>query len=127
MFDCVLPTRIARNGALLSREGRINVVNAPYRASDEPVEPGCDCYTCRTFSAAYVHHLFRCRELLAYRLASIHNVRFVIRMMEEMREAIVEGRFEGYRSEFHQRFTPPDERVRRDQKRMWLRAQGRRP
>ena len=127
MFDCVLPTRIARNGALLSREGRINVVNAPYRASDEPVEPGCDCYTCRTFSAAYVHHLFRCRELLAYRLASIHNVRFVIRLMEEMREAIVEGRFEAYRSEFHQRFTPPDERVRRDQKRMWLQAQGRRP
>ena len=127
MFDCVLPTRIARNGALLSREGRINVVNATYRASDGPVEPGCDCYTCQTFSAAYVHHLFKCGELLAYRLATIHNVRFVLRLMEEMREAIVEGRFELYRSEFHQRFTPPDERVRRDQKQKWLRAQGRRP
>ena len=126
MFDCVLPTRIARNGALLSREGRINISNAAYRASDEPVEPGCDCYTCRTFSAAYVHHLFKCGELLGYRLATIHNVRFVIRLMDEMREAIVEGRFEGYRSEFHNRFTPPDEQVRRDQKRKWLRSHQRR-
>ncbi len=126
MFDCVLPTRIARNGALLSREGRINIVNAPYRTDDGPVEQGCDCYTCRTFSAAYVHHMFKSGELLAYRLATLHNVRFVLRLMEEMRGAIVEGRFEAYRSEFHRRFAAPDERVRRDQKRKWLRAQGRR-
>jgi queuine tRNA-ribosyltransferase len=126
MFDCVLPTRIARNGALLSREGRINIGNARYRDSNEPVEQDCDCYTCQTFSAAYVHHLFRCGELLGYRLATLHNVRFVLRLMEEMREAIVEGRFEAYRTEFHHRFTPPDERVRRDQKRKWLRAQGKR-
>ena len=89
MFDCVLPTRIARNGALFSRDGRINIYSAPHRERDEPVEPGCDCYTCLTFSAAYLHHLFKSKELLGYRLATIHNLRFVLRMMEEMREAIL--------------------------------------
>ncbi|MCL0028601.1 tRNA guanosine(34) transglycosylase Tgt [Dehalococcoidia bacterium] len=126
MFDCVLPTRIARNGALLSGEGRINIANAPYKADNRPVEQDCDCYTCHTFSAAYVHHMFRSGELLAYRLATIHNVRFILRLMEEMRRAIMEGRFESYRADFHKRFAAPDERVRRDQKQKWLRAQRRR-
>ena len=110
MFDCVLPTRIARNGALFSRDGRINIYSAPHRARDEALEPGCDCYTCRTFSAAYVHHLFKAKELLVYRLATIHNLRFILRMMEEMREAIVAGVFEEYREDFHARFRPPDQR-----------------
>jgi queuine tRNA-ribosyltransferase len=125
MFDCVLPTRIARNGALFSRNGRINIVAASHRRRDEPLEEGCDCYTCKTFSAAYVHHLFKAKELLAYRLATIHNLRFILRLMEEMRQAISEGRFQSYREEFHSNFTPPDERVRHVQRQKWLRSQGR--
>ena len=125
MFDCVLPTRIARNGALFSKDGRINIYAAPHRARDESLEPGCDCYTCRTFSAAYLHHLFKAKELLGYRLATMHNLRFILRMMEEMREAIVDGTFEEYRQDFHTRFTPPDQKVRREQRLKWLSAQGR--
>ena len=125
MFDCVLPTRIARNGALFSANGRINIYAAPHRERDEPVEPDCDCYTCLNFSAAYVHHLFKAKELLAYRLATLHNLRFILRMMEEMREAIFAGRFEAYRAEFHSRFTPPDQRARREQRLKWLASQGR--
>ena len=122
MFDCVLPTRIARNGALFTRAGRLNIGGARFKAQDAPIEAGCDCYTCLTFSAAYVHHLFRARELLAYRLATIHNLRFTLRLMEEMRAAILAGDFGRYRAEFHRRFTPSDERARREQKRKWLRA-----
>ena len=125
MFDCVLPTRIARNGALFSKDGRINVYAALHRERDEAVEPGCDCYTCKTFSAAYLHHLFKAKELLAHRLATIHNLRFVLRMMREMREAIIDGSFRKYRETFHRRFTPPDQRVRREQRQKWLSAQGR--
>ncbi|MCH7801465.1 MAG: tRNA guanosine(34) transglycosylase Tgt [Chloroflexi bacterium] len=125
MFDCVLPTRIARNGALFSKHGRINIVAAAHRKRDEPLEEGCDCYTCQTFSAGYIHHLFKTKELLSYRLATIHNLRFILRMMEEMRQAILEGRFEKYRAEFHSKFTPPDERVRHIQRQKWLKSQGR--
>ncbi len=125
MFDCVLPTRIARNGALFSANGRVNIYSAPHRERDEPVEPGCDCYTCQNFSAAYVHHLFKARELLGYRLATLHNLRFILRMMEEMREAILAGTFGAYRGEFHRRFTPPDQRARHEQRQKWLSAQGR--
>jgi queuine tRNA-ribosyltransferase len=125
MFDCVLPTRIARNSTLIVRSGRVNVDTAPFRDRDGPVEEGCDCYTCRTFSAAYLHHLFRAKELLAYRLATIHNLRSILRLMEEIRESIIDGSFEAYRAEFHQRFTPPDEGTRREQKQRWLQSQGR--
>ena len=125
MFDCVLPTRIARNGALFTQEGRVNVDTARFRAKDGPVDDECDCYTCETFPAAYLCHLFRAKEMLAYRLASIHNLRFVLRLMERMREAILEDRFESFRLAFADRFTPPDERTRRDQKRKWLEAMER--
>ena len=125
LFDCALPTRIARNGALLVRQGRLNIDTAPFKTRETPIEEGCDCYTCRTFSAAYVHHLFKARELLAYRLATIHNLRFVLRLMEEMRSAIAEGRFESYREEFQERFVPPDQETQQPQKRKWLEAQGR--
>ena len=125
MFDCVLPTRIARNGSLYTGEGRVNVYTARFRAVDSPVDEGCDCYTCRTFPAAYLCHLFRAKELLAYRLATVHNLRFVLRLMEQMREAIVEGRFESFRRAFADRFTPPDEGTRRDQKRKWLKSMER--
>ena len=120
MFDCVLPTRIARNGALFVGSGRVNIDTARFRSMDAPVEEDCDCYTCRTFSAAYLHHLFRAGELLAFRLATIHNLRFILRLMEEMREAILQGTFADYRKAFNQRFTPPDEATRRAQKQKWL-------
>ena len=125
MFDCVLPTRIARNGALLVRRGRVNVDTAPFRSQDAPIEEGCDCYACQTFSAAYLHHLFKAKELLAYRLATIHNLRFLLRLMEEMRAAVETGTFSSYREEFLREFVPPDERTRRVQKQKWLAAHGR--
>ena len=127
MFDCALPTRIARNGALFTREGRANVYSAPFKDQKGPVDEDCDCYSCRTFSAAYLHHLFRAKELLAYRLASIHNLRFVLRLMEEMRAAIVDGSFQTYKRSFEKTFVPPDQTVRREQKEKWLAAQGRPP
>ena len=107
MLDCALPTRVARNGALFTRKGRVNVYSAPFRDCEGPVEEGCDCYACRTFSAAYIHHLFRAKELLAYRLATIHNLRFVLRLMEEMRAAIVNNTFQQYRERFRAGYTPP--------------------
>ena len=125
LFDCVLPTRIARNSALFVREGRVNIDTAAYRTNDGPIEEGCDCYVCRNFSAAYVHHLFRARELLAYRLATIHNLRFVVHLMEEMRAAIAKGAFAAFRKDFWGRYTPPDEHTRRVQKEKWLQSVGR--
>lgn len=127
MFDCVLPTRIARNGALFVREGRINIDAARFKQQEAAIEDDCDCYTCRTFSTAYINHLFRAKELLAFRLATIHNVRFVLRLMEEMGTAIAHGAFEQYRTEFHERFVPPDEKTRHEQKLKWVDAQRRRP
>ena len=122
MFDCVLPTRVARNGALFSADGRVNIYAARYRERDEPPIAGCDCWTCATFSAAYLHHLFRAKELLAYRLASIHNLRFILKMMADMREAIFAGRFESYRRDFHNRFVPTNEAARAEQREKWLRS-----
>ena len=98
MLDSVMPTRVGRNGALFTRGGRLNIRNAPFRTRDAPVEAGCDCYTCRTFSGAYLHHLFRCAEPLAYRLATIHNLRFMVRLTEEIRTAIPAGRWPALRA-----------------------------
>jgi len=126
MFDCVLPTRTARSGSLMVSTGRANIYTAPFRERDGPIEPGCDCYTCASYTAAYLHHLFRTRELLAYRLATIHNLRFVLRLMEGMRSAVVEGRFDAFREEFRSRFVPTDEAVQREQKRRWEESQKRR-
>lgn len=111
MFDCVLPTRVARRGALYTRSGRVDIAAARYRLVDAPVDPECDCYTCQHFTAAYLHHLFRARELLAYRLASIHNLRFLHRQMEQIASAITSGRFAAARREFLDDFRPADQRV----------------
>ena len=122
MCDCVLPTRVARNGALFTRAGRVNITNRRFAEMDEPLDGECDCYACRNFSAAYLWHLFKAREILGLRLASVHNLRFILRLMEEMRAAIGEGRFDEYRREFWERYQPTDERVRREQKDRWLAA-----
>lgn len=91
MFDCVLPTRMARHGAVWTSQGRLIVRDAPYARDFGPLDPACDCYTCRHFSRAYVRHLLKAGELLGMRLATIHNVRFVIRLMEQIRRAIRDG------------------------------------
>lgn len=106
MFDCVHPTRVARRGALFTLDGRVNVTTSRFRDEHGPVDPTCDCLTCRSFSAAYLHHLFRARELLAYRLASIHNLRFMQRQMTAIRSSIVDGTFEAANREFLRRYRP---------------------
>lgn len=104
MFDCVLATRIARNGTVFTRNGRLVVRNAAYARDFEPLEEGCDCYACQHFSRAYIRHLLKADEITGARLASIHNLRFLIRMMEEIRQAILEDRFLDYRKEFYARY-----------------------
>lgn len=101
MFDCVLPTRIARHGALMTSEGRINIKKAIYADDFRPLDPECDCYCCRNYSRAYLHHLFRCNEGLGMRLMSIHNLRFLIHLVEEIRVAIQEDRFETFKKEYY--------------------------
>ena len=104
MFDCVLATRIARNGTVFTRNGRLVIRNAAYAHDFGPLEEGCDCYACRHFSRAYIRHLFKAEEITGGRLASIHNLRFLIRMMEEIRQAILDDRFLDYRREFYARY-----------------------
>jgi queuine tRNA-ribosyltransferase len=100
LFDCVLPTRLARNAALFTRRGRLNMRNARYERDPAPVEEACTCYTCRHFSRAYLRHLFKAEELLAYRLATIHNVHFLLQLMRDIRAAIPNGGFDAFRAGF---------------------------
>jgi queuine tRNA-ribosyltransferase len=105
MFDCVLPTRNARNGQLFTSEGRINIKNAEYSEDDRPADPACSCYTCRHFSRAYLHHLFRAGEMTGGTLNTLHNLSFYLDSMRRIREAIAFGRFEEFRQGFHRTFS----------------------
>ena len=125
MFDCVLPTRVARNGALLTRDGRLSIKSARYAGVDAPVEADCDCYACLHFTLGYLHHLFRAEELLAYRLNSIHNIRFMTRIIAEIRASILGGTFAAYREEFLARYKPSDREAAIRQRQLWLQAHGR--
>jgi len=125
IFDSALPTRVARNGALFTGQGRRNISNAVYRSMDEPVDPDCDCYACRTFSAAYLHHLFSRQELLAYRLATIHNLRFMTRLMAKIRGAILDGTFKSFKDSFLAGYQTTNEITRQSQKQKWLQSRGR--
>ena len=116
MFDVVLPTRIARNGTLLVRTGRLNLRNAANAGRDEPIEAGCGCPTCRTFSVAYLHHLYRCEELLVYRLATLHNIWFMTHLIGEIRQNILDNRFAAFREEFHLRYRPPNAEAAEEQR-----------
>jgi queuine tRNA-ribosyltransferase len=127
MFDCVLPTRVARNGALLTRDGRLAIKSSRYSLVDRPVEEDCDCYTCTHFSLGYLHHLYRAEELLAYRLNSIHNLRFMTRTAGEMREAILAGRFRYFSEEFLARYKTTDRAAAVMQRAKWLASHGRVP
>jgi queuine tRNA-ribosyltransferase len=115
LFDCALPTRVARNGALFTRTGRVNIEKTYFRDKLDPVDADCDCFTCVRFSASYLHNLFKNREMLGYRLASIHNLRFILSLMERMREAIHNGTFEDFRKTFINAYRPTDENARLDQ------------
>lgn len=99
-FDCVAPTRMARNGGIHTKEGRINILNAKYREDMRPIEEDCDCYTCKHYKRAYVSHLFRSKEMFAATLATIHNLRFLVRLTNKAREAILAGEFEAFKKSF---------------------------
>ncbi len=99
MFDCVLPTRNARNGTLFTTKGKVNIKRAEYREDDSPLDADCPCYACRTFSKAYLRHLYIAKELLSYRLNTLHNLTFFSQMMERARAAIRDGRFAAFRAD----------------------------
>lgn len=100
MFDCVLPTRIARNGTVFTRRGKLVVRNAEYAHDHRPMEEGCDCYACRNFTRAYIRHLIKADEILGIHLTTIHNLHFLLNLMREIRESILAGKF----TEFYQDF-----------------------
>jgi len=96
LFDCVLPSREARHGRILTSRGRLNLKNARHREVDRPLDPDCGCYTCRTFSRAYLHHLFRCGELLGFTLNTIHNLSYTVGLTRAARQALLENRFPAF-------------------------------
>jgi len=103
MFDCVMPTRHARNGHLFTSTGVINIRNARHQRDPSPIDPACDCYTCRHYSRAYLRHLDRCNEILGARLNTIHNLYFYLDLMRQLREAIAEGRLDAFAADFFAR------------------------
>jgi queuine tRNA-ribosyltransferase len=114
-FDCVLPTRIARNGSVFTHQGRVNLRNAQFSSDRQPIEPACRCYTCRTFSRAYLRHLIVAKETLALRLATLHNLHFMLELMRRIRETILSGDFGSYKDRFlaEYRAVPEEKRGRR--------------
>lgn len=104
LFDCVAPTRLARTGALYTARGRINILNARFRNDLGAIDPECDCSTCKKYTPAYLAHLFRANELLAYSLASIHNLRFIIRLVASIRASILDGSFFRFRDAFQKKY-----------------------
>lgn len=101
MFDCVMPTRNARNGMLFTRTGAINIKNARYAEDPSPIDPDCGCYVCRNYSRAYLRHLYRAGEILSSRFNTYHNLHYYLNLMERAREAITQGRFSDFRKEFY--------------------------
>jgi queuine tRNA-ribosyltransferase len=124
MFDCVLATRIARHGALLVPTGRLNIRNAQYERDPHPVEEGCTCYTCQRFTRAYLRHLFQGGESLGLRLATIHNLHFLLNLVQRIRESILAGTFATFKDEFLAGFEAVPEQVRWDEASRRPRARG---
>lgn len=104
MFDCVLPTRIARNGTAMTSQGKVVVRNASYAEDFTSLDPECDCYTCKNYTKAYLRHLIKCNEILGAGLLTIHNLRFLLKMMENVREAIKEDRLLDYKKDFFEKY-----------------------
>jgi len=103
MFDCVMPTRNARNAHLFTSRGLVRLRNARYRDDTGPLDPECDCYTCRNFTVAYLHHLDKCKEMLGAQLNTIHNLRFYQNLMQGLRQAIEQGRLSAFAAAFRAR------------------------
>jgi queuine tRNA-ribosyltransferase len=106
MFDCVLPTRVARNGTAFTRKGSISIKAGAYKSDFRPIEETCDCYACRNFSRAYLRHLLNVGEILGLRMLSVHNTRMFLKVMEEVRAAIADGSFAAYRQDFAANYVP---------------------
>jgi len=104
MFDCVAPTRIARNGSVITFSGKMNLFNAKYKGDKKPIEKNCDCYACKNFSRAYIRHLLVAGEVLGIRLTTIHNLRFMMRFMDNIRLAIKKGSFSKYKKTFLKKY-----------------------
>ena len=104
MCDCVLPTRMARNGSALTHRGQVNLLNACHTKAFETLDDECDCYCCKNYTRAYLHHLFKTKEILGARLLSIHNLRFLVKLMEDVRDAIKEERLVEFRDEFYKKY-----------------------
>lgn len=104
MFDCVLPTRIARNGTAMTSHGTVNIKNAKYERDFTPLDPECDCYTCRNYSRAYIRHMFKSNEIMSSMLLSNHNLHFLVNTMKNIRKAIEEDRFMEYKEEFYRKY-----------------------
>lgn len=98
MFDCVLPTRVARNGTLYTWQGKVSIKREQYKRDPRPLDENCDCYTCKNFSRAYLRHLFYAGEILSSRLNTIHNLRFYLSLMTKVRQAIQDGKWEAFRN-----------------------------
>jgi len=113
MFDCVLPTRIARNGAVLAHRGRLNLRNAQFADDPAPIEEDCTCYTCRTFSRAYLRHLIVAKEITGLRLATLHNLHFMLETMRRIRRSILDGTFAEYKAKFLASYQAVTENVKR--------------
>lgn len=101
MFDCVMPTRNARNGTLFTSFGKINIKSARFIHDDTPIDPCCDCYTCKNYSRGYLNHLYRAREITFYRLASLHNLHYYLHLVSDIRTAILEGKFLEFKKDFY--------------------------
>lgn len=101
MFDCVMPTRNARNGTLFTTFGKLNIKKAEFKEDDSPIDNACECYTCKNFSKAYLNHLFRAAEITYFRLASIHNIHYYLNLMKEARNAILEDNWSEFKKEFY--------------------------
>ena len=106
MFDCVMPTRNARNGGLFTSFGKVQIRNAKYKEDANPIDPECDCYTCQNFTRAYVNHLLRAGEITYYKLASIHNLHYYLNLMKQARNAIIEDRWVEFKKEFYNKRAP---------------------
>lgn len=103
MFDCVMPTRNARNGTLFTSFGKLNIKAARFIMDEKPIDPECDCHTCKNYSRGYINHLFRSRELTYFRLASLHNLHYYLDLMRQMREAILTNTFQAFKKEFYKK------------------------
>jgi len=106
MFDCVLPTRVARNGTAFTRKGTISIKGGAYKADFRPIEESCDCFACQNFSRAYLRHLLNVGEILGLRMLSVHNTRMFLKVMSDTRAAILNGTFGQFRREFAANYVP---------------------